>query len=85
MSYHPAHSQITKESPPSYRVLTAIGDREGTDPMEFDELLADVLDPDALDDLFRPGMTAGRVEFEYLGYHVVVHADGGVELSTHGG
>lgn len=84
MPPHPVRSRPTPASPPSYRVLEAIADREGTDPLEFDELLAEALDPDALDGLFRPGQTAGRVEFPYLGYRVVVHADGSVDLSTNG-
>lgn len=63
----------------SERVLDAIAEREGESPVDFDRPIYDVVDPDALDDLFR-GRVGGTVEFSYLDYRVVVGADGRIDL-----
>jgi hypothetical protein len=41
--------------------------------------LYEVIDTDALEQLFRDG--SGRVVFEYLGYEVTVHHDDSVEIT----
>lgn len=62
----------------SDRVLEAVADARGTDPLELDRPLYDVVDPDALDALFAAddGTDTLRVEFTYGGYRVTVRGDG---------
>ena len=64
----------------SSRVLEAVAQREGNDPVEFDRRLFDVVDPDALDALVGSGFP-GTVTFEYLGYRVTVHGTGRVDVT----
>lgn len=47
-------------------VIEAVAAREGVAPTDIDEPLYEVIDPDALDNLFTD--TTGRVVFEYHGY-----------------
>ncbi len=74
----------------SFRVITAVAEREGIDPMEFEppeyEALYDVVNPEALDSLFAPRQNGseratGTVEFRFCGYDIVVTSDGEVSLS----
>lgn len=67
----------------SSAVLAAVADREGVEPAELDRPLFDAIDPDALDALFDRG--SGRVRFTYLGYRVVAHSDGRVDLERESG
>lgn len=78
----------------SFKVITAVAEREGVDPIELEppeyEALYDVINPEALDSLFAPrqngtARATGRVEFEFCGYDVVVTSDGDVALSEHTG
>lgn len=59
-------------------VVETVALAEQTDPDELPEPLCAVVDPDALDRLFRE--TVGRVEFEYLGYRVMVTHDRTVDV-----
>lgn len=59
-------------------LINAIADQEDVDPTELNPPLFDVLDPEALDSLFRT--TEGGVTFTYLEYAVAVQSDGTVEL-----
>lgn len=77
------------ERTPCQAIVRAIADREGIDvtdlePPAYDPLYA-VVDPEALDDLFRTrsddGSVNASVQFEYAGYDVLVHADGRVEIA----
>lgn len=64
-------------------ILEAVADREGTDPVDIDQPLHDVLDPDALNSLFPSTSTErsdGRVEFTYYGYEVTAYGDGRVHV-----
>lgn len=61
-------------------VVRSVAAVTGADPMEM-AALYDIVDPDALDQLFRPPGTAfrndgGRVELVYAGCDVAVHRDG---------
>lgn len=76
------------EVPPSHAIIEAIAAREGVDttdiePPEYESLYT-VVNPEALDDLFRtdPPLPErnGYVEFRYEGYVVTVYSDGQVEL-----
>lgn len=64
---------------PSHAVITAVAEQLDADPMEIDPIYS-VVDPDALDTLFGPDdgepSPVGSVEFEHLGYRVVVEAGG---------
>ncbi len=62
----------------STAVVRAVADREGVDPIELDEPLYEVIDSEALDELFASG--DGSVTFEYYGYEVTAHSDGQVDL-----
>lgn len=69
----------------SEEVVSAVAAANGTDPMDLDPLF-DVIDPDALDALYRgngPGRARPpeRVVFTYCGCEVVVVEDGSVTVS----
>lgn len=64
----------------SYAVVRAVAGVAGVDPVEMEPLHRSV-DPEALDRIFAPTAEAdsraeGRVEFDYLGYRVVVKGHG---------
>jgi len=65
---------------PSLRVVEALADATDTDPLEL-EPLYNVVDPEALDRLFRTdsGVPAS-VRFEYDGHTVEVGSDGSVSI-----
>lgn len=74
----------------SLKVISAIAEREGVDPVEIEppeyEALYEVCNPEALDSLFAPRengtpRTRGRVSFVFCGYDVVVTSDGTVEVT----
>lgn len=67
-------------------VVNAVADAKGIDPMDLEESLHDVIDPDALEDLFEPRYTGAprqdvRVSFSMAGLSVVVNADRRVVVS----
>jgi hypothetical protein len=64
------------EQSPSEAVVAAVAANEGVSETELERPLFEVVDPDALDSLFRWG--TGRVTFEYLGYEVTVESGGAV-------
>ncbi|WP_049888478.1 MULTISPECIES: HalOD1 output domain-containing protein [Natrinema] len=64
----------------SLRVVEALADTTNTDAHEL-EPLYNVVDPEALDQLFRSGSAADiNVEFEYYGVLVEVRSDGTVTV-----
>lgn len=76
------------DQPLSEAVLTAIASESDLDTLELaDEFgpLYDVIDPSALDSLFRStgetGQSAGCVTFDYAGYRVTVDQTGRVVLA----
>ncbi|WP_190303824.1 HalOD1 output domain-containing protein [Haladaptatus sp. R4] len=58
-------------------VVTAVTEANGTKPAT---LLYEVIDPDALEDLYQHG--SPEVSFEYIGYHVTIHSDRTVSVSA---
>ena len=82
---------VSHRTPPSQAVVEAVADAEGVPPEalcppEY-ETLHDVVDPQALDELFAPKATGiernpGRVSFEFCGYVVTVEPDGSVALES---
>ncbi|MFC7230203.1 HalOD1 output domain-containing protein [Saliphagus sp. GCM10025308] len=78
-------TQSVSSSSPVTAVVELVADREGTDPMELQPPLYDVIDPEALNALFAPTSRgrpreSGQVSFEYLGYDVTVRGNGDVSV-----
>lgn len=71
---------IQQNSSLSQAIIEAVAEEEAVDPLKLDPLY-DVIDPDALDDLFQSESIC-RVLFEYNGYEVEVTAGGNVTLRT---
>lgn len=74
------HQQSEAGAQPSERVVDAVADAEGVEPWELTTPLYEVVDPDALDELFRQSRTATdaagpSVTFSYCGYSVTVTGD----------
>ena len=72
--------QGTGGLPPSVAVIEEVASKEGTEPMELEPPLNDVVDPDALDALCAGESMNGFVMFSYCGYSITVDADGGVTV-----
>ncbi|ADB63053.1 hypothetical protein Htur_4233 (plasmid) [Haloterrigena turkmenica DSM 5511] len=72
------------EKPPSLAVVEAVAAKNGVDPTDLECLLADVIDPTALDKLFEPmskhERRSGVVKFRFCGRDVTVWADGSVDV-----
>lgn len=70
----------------SQAVVESVAEAEGVDPTELTPLYA-VVDPDALEALFRPNSPTrdrqirGEIRFSYHGYDVRVTADGEVDVA----
>lgn len=62
----------------SEAIVAAVAKREGIEVTELSKPLYDVIDPEALDELFRD--TRGKVAFTYLGYVVTVDDRANVNL-----
>lgn len=69
---------------PSQAVIDAVAAVEGTPPTELPPLY-DVVDPEALDNVFAGKASLGKVVFNYNSYEVSVEADGYVALKDHSG
>jgi len=66
----------------SETVLREVAAEEGVGPDELRPPLYDVVDPEALDRVFRE--RTGQVSFEYHGYVVTVDHEGSVSLQPAG-
>jgi hypothetical protein len=69
------------------RVVEEVAAATGVDPVDLDEPLSDVVDPDALDALFsgrhpEDGTAGGYTSFVYHGCRVTVDADGFVSVTV---
>lgn len=68
----------------SQSVVEAVAEAKGAAPENLTPPLYDVIDPDALDQLFTATTTAGRMDgrvvFDYDGYEIVVSGDGYVAV-----
>ncbi|MCO8244787.1 MULTISPECIES: HalOD1 output domain-containing protein [unclassified Haladaptatus] len=73
----------------SEELIRAVATLNDVDPIEL-PCLANYIDPEALDTLFRPLLdgtsrgTSGKMEFSYDSYHVTVESRGVINLSSHG-
>jgi hypothetical protein len=70
---------------PGLRVVEAVADAEGIDPIDLEAPLYESIDPTALDDLFdkSAGSTAARsgsLSFRYHGYDITIASSGAVHL-----
>ena len=66
----------------STAVIAAIAERDGVEPTELERPLYDVVDPDALNNLFATDRgVRGHVVFSYEGYEVHVNSEGDVRIS----
>lgn len=70
--------EVTDGQQVSTRVVEAVADRAGVDPLELRPPLYDVVDPEAIDALFEPTGSGsprrGRLEFTYHGYRITLTA-----------
>lgn len=68
----------------SSKVIRKVAEVEGVDPAELSPQLYEIIDPDALDQIFATTSTTGRmngnVTFSYNGCEVTVGADNEVEV-----
>lgn len=71
---NPSHSRSV-----GYRILATVAEKEGVDAWDLETPLYDVIDPDAMEALFRDGR--GTVTFEYLDYVVTVDHEHAVEVA----
>ena len=73
------HVQSSGEWEPSTAIVETVSARTGQSVVDLPPLY-DVVDPDALDDLFTGRQTLGVVTFEYAGHDVTVRADRTVDV-----
>lgn len=59
----------------STRVIETVARREGISPASLQPPLYEVVDPDALDEMFRSAHDHTRVIVEYYGYEIEVTPD----------
>lgn len=76
---------VPSEQSLSVRIVAAVAERADVSPTDLPPLY-DVIDPDALEDLFshstdQPLSVPGRVSFGYAGSTVTVFSDGAVEVT----
>ena len=65
----------------STKVVEAVADELDVDPTDLEIPLTEVIDPDALDALFKGQGRSGSIRFSYYGYQVVVQENGQVILT----
>ncbi|MFP9190482.1 HalOD1 output domain-containing protein [Natronosalvus vescus] len=63
----------------SMRVIEAIAEDSGVDPLDLEVPLFEAVDPEALDQLFRDDVQC-TVTFEYVGREITVQHDGTVTV-----
>lgn len=65
-------------------IVRSVATAANVDPLDLDQRLYEVIDPDALAQLFpefgERGGTSGRVAFDFCDHTVVVHSDGWIEV-----
>lgn len=67
--------------PQSTKVVEAVADELDVDPTDLENPLSDVIDPDALDAIFKGQGRSGVIRFSYYGCRVVVQEDGQVTVT----
>lgn len=79
-------SSISIDEPLSHAVVEVVADAENVDPTELETPLHEVINPDALDTLFKSTADGsprprGKLIFEYCGHTVSVTSDATVVLA----
>lgn len=75
------NGRVMGSSFPSTAVVEVVADVEDVDPCDLPESLADAIDPDALDELFRDRPSAdGQVTFQFCEHQVTVTSDNRVTV-----
>lgn len=64
-------------------IVEKVADREGVAATELRPPLYEIINPDALDEIFN-ARDGGRVEFTYCGYDIVARSDGEVRVDGDG-
>ena len=69
----------------SSRLVKALADAKGVDPTELSPPLYEVVDPEALNSVFRPthdgsARSRGRITFVHGNYEVTVNSEGSVDV-----
>jgi len=82
---HRVQHDLTGPQSLSTTVTVAVADVAGVEPADIPEQLYDVIDPGALDKLFKPrddgvARRGGRLSFSLYGHHVTVRGDGTVTV-----
>lgn len=82
-------NRMTDTTSPSQRVIEQVAEATNTDPVDLEPLYTRI-DPDCLDSIFsdqssRASRARGQVSFPMAGCHVVVKADGTVDVSKQKG
>ncbi|WP_436927181.1 HalOD1 output domain-containing protein [Halosimplex amylolyticum] len=64
----------------SVAVIESLAEAKGVTPIDIEQPLYDVVDPDALDRLFTDGESSvsGRVVFDFDAHEITVHSDGDI-------
>jgi len=68
----------------SVSVVEALAAAKGVSPVDIEQPLYDVVDPDALDRLFTDGNATARVVFGFADHEVTVHASGEILVRDRG-
>ena len=80
-----SHTTMLDHDSIALAVVESVAEREGVDPVALEPPLHSVVDPEALEALFRSTNTtermAGTIQFDYCGYTVHVDASGTVHLT----
>lgn len=63
-----------------WAVVTAVAEAKNIDPMELEPPLASVIDPDALNSLFKKDLKIGHITFRYSDCEITIHSDGTVNV-----
>ncbi|GAB7018662.1 HalOD1 output domain-containing protein [Halostagnicola bangensis] len=81
----PFESASTPSQPVSQRVVQAVAEKKGIDPLELDPIF-NAVDPESLDTLFEPTKSGrpravGSVTFSYAECMVTIDADGSIDIA----
>lgn len=68
-------TRTTRDESVSQKVVRAVAEATDVDPLALDPRLYEVIDPDALDQLFDEKRSEGQVDFTMAGCQVSVRAD----------
>lgn len=73
----------SRSEPLLFSITEALAEHEGVAQTELEPPLGDVIDPEALEKLFRSGSGVGHVCFSYGDYEVRVTSEGQVRVADH--